>query len=214
MEYTSQKAQCQMCNANYTRQGITRHLQNCLSRQALPGTSGKNQWLFHICVSDKFNPDYFLHLLVRKNVTLGDLDDFFRRIWLECCGHMSAFEHQRYGDEIGMSRHVDSIFNTENVLSYRYEFGTTTELDIKSFGVYEGSLERGEKIRVLARNGQPLIPCDQCGKYPGVEICTECQWSEGGWLCEKCVQTHECDDEMRLPVVNSPRTGVCGYTGD
>ena len=24
---------------------------------------------------------------------------------------------------------------------------------------------------------------------------------------------HDCDEDHRLPVVNSPRCGVCGYTG-
>ena len=38
--------------------------------------------------------------------------------------------------------------------------------------------------------------------------------NEGGrWLCEDCAKTHECGEEMLLPVCNSPRLGVCGYCG-
>jgi hypothetical protein len=34
------------------------------------------------------------------------------------------------------------------------------------------------------------------------------------FYCDKCLTKHECGDEMSLPVVNSPRMGVCGYCGE
>lgn len=40
-----------------------------------------------------------------------------------------------------------------------------------------------------------------------------CLYEENGLLCERCAEKHHCGDEMWLPVVNSPRTGMCGYTG-
>jgi hypothetical protein len=33
------------------------------------------------------------------------------------------------------------------------------------------------------------------------------------FFCDKCGKKHKSHDEMFLPVVNSPRMGVCGYTG-
>ena len=35
----------------------------------------------------------------------------------------------------------------------------------------------------------------------------------GGLLCEDCAKTHEGGEDMLLDVCNSPRMGVCGYTG-
>ena len=99
-------------------------------------------------------------------------------------------------------------------LIYQYDFGSTTELCIKTIDIYHGTIEGNKKIQILARNAQPLIPCDECNNNLAVQICTECQGDGGGWLCEVCSQNHECGDEMFLPVVNSPRTGVCGYTGN
>ena len=64
------------------------------------------------------------------------------------------------------------------------------------------------------QNAQPIIPCDGCNAKSAVVICTACMWDNAGWLCEACAQTHDCDEDMFLPVVNSPRTGVCGYTGE
>jgi hypothetical protein len=34
------------------------------------------------------------------------------------------------------------------------------------------------------------------------------------FYCEHHSEDHDCDEpEMLLPVVNSPRMGMCGYTG-
>jgi hypothetical protein len=73
------------------------------------------------------------------------------------------------------------------------------------------ALKKNE-IRVLARNEPPVIPCDKCGK-PATQVCTQCMHAGEGWLCDACAAQHDCEDPMFLPVVNSPRVGVCGYTG-
>jgi hypothetical protein len=66
------------------------------------------------------------------------------------------------------------------------------------------------KIRLLARNEPPDILCAQCGKL-AMQVCVEC---EGGIpMCDRCAAKHECGEEMLLPILNSPRTGVCGYCG-
>ena len=55
--------------------------------------------------------------------------------------------------------------------------------------------------------------CGVCGK-PATQVCTECMWENTGWLCDECASKHDTDEEMFLPVVNSPRVGMCGYTGE
>lgn len=49
-------------------------------------------------VEGRYLPEYWMHLSVPVNTTLGDLDQFLRDIWLECCRHLSAFtiEGTRY----------------------------------------------------------------------------------------------------------------------
>src|SRR6266699_6043638 len=44
-------------------------------------------------------------------------------------------------------------------------------------------------------------------------ICTQCIYKDKGYLCDTCARSHKCGEEMLLPLVNSPRAGVCGYTG-
>lgn len=214
MEYQAPDSTCNLCGSTFKRQGMTRHIKACLPKHLTGSASGKPKGWIYLNVSDAFNPDYFLHLLVADNAAFGDLDHFLREIWLECCGHMSAFSLGNWGDEIPMSRRIKAVATPGTALGYQYDFGSTTELVVKGIGFFQGGFAGKEAIHVLARNAQPIIPCDQCRQKPAVQICTECQWNESGWLCADCVQTHECDEEMFLPVVNSPRTGVCGYAGE
>lgn len=214
MEYQTPKSKCSLCDSEFTRQGITRHIKSCLTKHFQKTSKGKSVPLLYLNISDAYNPDYFLHLLISESATLKDLDTFLRNIWLECCGHMSSFSYQRYGDEIKLSRKVKDVFTPGTTLNYQYDFGSTTELIVKAIGYYFGATERSKNVQIVARNTQPLIPCDECNEKPAIHICTECQWDQNGWLCEECSENHECEYEMFLPVVNSPRTGVCGYTGD
>jgi len=46
------------------------------------------------------------------------------------------------------------------------------------------------------------------------KLCPECNWEGEGWLCQKCATSHSCGAEVGfLSIPNSPRAGVCGYTG-
>lgn len=193
---------------------MTRHLEAC----DRPVAGGKH---FHLVVQARYSTAYWIHLAAPVDAPLSKVDDFLRHIWLECCGHLSAFEiaGRRYSvapmaelDEKGMRPALSRVLDVGTKFSYEYDFGTTTALELKAVAVREGGTPGG-KIQLLARNDKPEVPCDRCGKKTATQICTECDASENGWLCDDCAATHECDPEMFLPVVNSPRVGVCGYTG-
>ena len=204
---------CSLCNSRYTKAGMTRHLRSCIPK-SLPNQleqDNRQKPFFHILVTGQYAPDYWLYLKVDCEASLETLDQFLRNIWLECCGHMSAFRHK--GSELGMRRKLKDILEPGMELLHEYDFGTTTVLLVKVLGRYEGPIEKNIPIQILSRNEAPEILCNECGKAPAEEICTECQWDGWGYLCQSCAETHKCDEDMYLPVVNSPRTGVCGYTG-
>jgi len=208
------KATCLLCKSKYTGTGMTKHLQSCLPKSLenqRRQQKFKAQPFFHILVKGYYSPGYWLHLKVASNSKLEDLDQFLRDIWLECCGHLSAFSYQR--NELAMGRKLKDVLTSGMELLHEYDFGTTTELLVKVLGEYEGPMEKNNPVEILSRNEAPEIPCDECGKAHAVQICTECQCEGGGWLCQSCAENHECSEEMLLLVVNSPRTGVCGYTG-
>jgi hypothetical protein len=206
---------CVLCGKEYARAGMSRHLESCLKNSlSTTGHSGNPQRFFLVLVTGRYATDYWMHLKVAAGTTLERLDAFLRGTWLECCGHMSSFMHRHL--EIGMNRKTDLVFRPGLELDYIYDFGSSTELRVKVVNVYEGAVTTRKPVEMLARNEAPMIPCDACGRMPAAKICEECQWDGEGWLCSSCAETHECfrDGEAScLPVVNSPRTGTCAYTG-
>ncbi len=72
-------------------------------------------------------------------------------------------------------------------------------------------IESRKPIQILARNTPPIIPCEVCGE-PATSLSTQCIYEDKGCLCDACAKNHTCGEEMLLPVVNSPRVGVCGDT--
>ncbi len=214
MEYLAPKSTCLLCKSEFTRKGIGRHLTACLKKHSPRTKETSARKYCFLSVHDVYNNDYFLFLLVAQDATLEDLDDYLRKIWLECCGHLSAFSYGKWLEELSMTTRIRQVCADGRTLTYIYDFGSTTELQIKIFREVTSAMSIKDDIILLARNAEPVIPCDNCGKHPAKHICTECQWDDAGWLCEKCAATHECGEEMFLPVVNSPRTGVCAYTGE
>ena len=89
----------------------------------------------------------------------------------------------------------------------------SNSLDVARIYSHHGksNIKTGE-VGILARNDPPQIKCSKCD-HLATRICTECIYEDAGWLCDDCAEDHKCGEEMLLPVVNSPRTGVCGYVG-
>ncbi len=214
MKSKSNKSICKICGSDFARSGMTRHIKSCLGKHFKAKTKGKAKRLYYLHIYAFYNPDYFLHILISENARLEDLDNFLRDIWVECCGHMSSFMRPGQHQEIGMKNKINEIFEPGLTFSYMYDFGDTTELSIKNIEIFNGAIKSKKKIQLISRNSPPLVACDECNKNMAEIICAQCQWDGTGWLCKKCAKNHECGDEMFLPVVNSPRTGVCGYTGD
>lgn len=223
---------CALCGAQYSKPGMTRHLETCQQRDRAEGKTEESQTtqktsVFHVLIEGRSLPMYWLHLAITSETTLATLDQFLRDIWLECCGHLSAFEigglrytvdASIYEDEWWGRRHkhmrfrLDEVFYVGQTYSYEYDFGSTTELTIKVISQRE-VMTQNEPIRVLARNNPPSpVFCDSCGN-PATCMCSQCIYEDGGYLCAECAKEHACGEEMLLPRVNSPREGVCGYTG-
>jgi hypothetical protein len=106
---------------------------------------------------------------------------------------------------------LDKVIASGMKFEYIYDFGTSTELLLTVISAREG-FSKGKEVRIMARNDPPDIKCDVCGK-PATDVCCQCVYEGSGWLCEDCRGKHECGEDMLLPVVNSPRVGMCDYTG-
>jgi transcription elongation factor Elf1 len=199
------KGRCYICGSEFSTIRMKNHIIKAHSIVA-----GAHQECLLVKVEGAYDKNYWLYLDLPVESNLSSLDGFLRRIWLECCGHMSAFYIKHY-DEISMARKISKIEIGQKI-NYDYDFGSTTSLVITTMDKIQRPKQK-ETIRLLARNIPPLFKCAECGEKADY-ICVECNYeTDNSHYCENCSEDHE-HEEMLLPVTNSPRMGVCGYTGE
>ncbi len=213
---------CAYCGEIITKRGVVKHLDKCPKRQealfAADASSRPVETLWHLRVQDSYDKDFWLDLEMVGSASLDKLDKYLRSIWLECCGHLSKFTIGGWGgQDIGKARKANAIFEPGLVLRHLYDFGTTSETDIKVVGFREGKVTTKHPIALLARNQMPEMLCMVCDQ-PAGWLCLECLYEAeepGMWcLCDEHVIDHP-HDEYGDPIalVNSPRLGMCGYDG-
>jgi predicted RNA-binding Zn-ribbon protein involved in translation (DUF1610 family) len=164
---------------------------------------------------------FWMFLEVAGHRRLSDLDEFLRKEWLECCGHLSSFYigkleycSNRYADgAIPMGRRLDKTIGEATKFQYAYDFGCTTplRLTVVAAGAPAVSGTR-RKVAVLARHDNVTFNCSMCGDK-AVHVCGDCGLWNGGAHCYKCARKHKCGMESMLPAAQSPRVGMCAYAG-
>lgn len=212
------KGKCVQCGKLCDASRASAHLLSCVGghsdhAKANSGYLIKVSWLEQPSL-------YWMFIALPKSTSLSQLDHFLRKTWLECCGHLSEFTigDRRYMShtESGkpsqpMKNKVDQLFTPGLKIRYVYDMGSSTELELKVIG--DISAPSQNEITLLMQNDPPSIPCESCKKISEI-ICALC----GATACADCGEEHSCavdegDTYMLMPLVNSPRTGVCGYVG-
>ena len=177
-------------------------------------------------------PEYWLYVDLSEDLTLLNLDSFLRNTWLECCGHLSSFivMEETYESQIDNLTDRDSksmriklkelLLQKDMYIGYTYDYGDSTLLNIKVVSSQRAitTKNRNKFIKISARNDDIVYKCFDCRKEKATEICVICIYEKAGGrkqssFCKSCVTKHECGEEMTSPIVNSPRSGICGYTG-
>lgn len=241
------EGKCLFCGKTFAKSGINRHLKTHLEKDFTDNPKGKS-YLVKVDQDARYGAlPYFLSLWVDGSATMKMLDTFLRDIWLECCGHMSAFRDPSFqstggmwdffeaeklldegktkeyeklmeetSGEIPMSRNVSAVLNAGKKLEYEYDFGSSTELVINT--VEEFPFKADKPIVLLSRNEPMYIPCEICKKAAATVACTVHGWDDESLFCPKCAAKHaktcpDFKDYAASPMVNSPRSGVCGYEG-
>ena len=199
------KGNCYLCGATIGKTAMKNHLIKHYGEDS----SGSGQECYLLKAEGTFNKEYWLYFDVPLVQTLVCIDSFLRKIWLECCGHMSEFFiTERL--EVGMKQKL-MAFDAGTRLFHHYDFGSTTETDITFIKAVKRNPQK-KAVRLLARNIAPVFQCADCGK-PADLINVELKYqTENPYYCEKCSENYDLD--MMLPVTNSPRMGECGYTGE
>ena len=151
-----------------------------------------------------YSKEHWLFFAVSLDASLSSVDKFLRDIWCECCGHMSAL--RTGGREFGKTRKLSAL-DVGDVLLYEYDFGSTTEIVLTVVDEIS-RVKQKEKVRLLARNTPHEEKCCRCDA-PATVVNV---W-ESEVLCDKCAEDVE-DEAALLKIVNSPRSGECGYDGE
>ena len=215
------KGKCIFCEKEFAKSGIARHLTTHLqSMDKKQKSIGKS---FHVRVDAA---EMFLDLLVDQAILFQELDEYLRAIWLECCGHMSSFQIKGKHYDIDwdsmespgekMSDRVGKVFRKGMNIRYDYDFGSTTQLEVRVMNEYK--IPSPDGILLMSRNEPLPILCHDCNQQPAETICSIHVYEGACMFCKSCVKKHakSCDDfadYAEMPVVNSPRMGVCAYDG-
>lgn len=182
----NEKVKCNACGNEYTVRGITRHIKACKAIQ-IEYSEGYQKY-YTLKIKDSYMTDFFLYINVVSHVTLGELDQFLRDIWVECCNHLSGFRCHGYyytlneSSDLGIpgeNSELNQLVEVGTNLMYEYDYGSTTELAIEVIDALTGP-RRESLIEIFARNKMPDYFLNN-KDYP--------------------------------EPYNSPRIGVCGYGG-
>jgi hypothetical protein len=212
---------CTYCGETMAKGGMSKHLSACAKRQEAIATAnpknGAAEPLIHLRVQSADAAPMWLDLEMRSSATLKKLDDYLRAIWLECCGHLSEFTSGgAWSDtKVGMSRKAGDVLRADVALTHVYDFGTSSTTTIKVVGERTGIPTTKNPIALMARNLIPEEKCIECDK-PAQWLCMECLYEDdvAGFLCDEHAEDHPHDGYGEpVPLVNSPRVGMCGYTG-
>lgn len=223
-----QKVQCQICNKKFGCRQIFDHRQQCLSDLH----QDKNGYLISMFSHGITGETYELHIIVNKKCKLQHLDNYLREIWCECCNHLSIFELYVDSDVITTSdnkkkkiklvpfsmelpkKDMIAKYGIGSKIIYTYDMGSTTTIYIQIGGELNGK-KKNNDVEIVYRNNKPLIKCDKCSKKArffkiDIPLCKLCGKKSNKDNDSKSCDSDDDDDDL-LKIVNSPRTGVCGY---
>src|SRR5262249_44963236 len=139
---------CYLCKGTFQKAAMTRHLTRCLAADDTVEKAGagkrKKGKLVRVVVEGKYDPRYWLYLEMPATARLAALDGVLRKLWLECCGHLSAFKVEgkkraaprsladmlaeidsddwRDPDEVDMEDRVGDVLQKGSKLTYDYDF--------------------------------------------------------------------------------------------
>jgi hypothetical protein len=131
-----------------------------------------------------------------------------------CEKWLTQSEKDMESNLIPMQWKVKSVFRRGVKLKYEYGIDPTTTLQLTLLEEY--GMSAFGLITLLSRNEPLEWLCHSCKKLPATQICTA-ELDSDSMFCDECAKKHAetCPDfeDSVLPVVNSPRMGMCDYTG-
>ncbi|MPQ44024.1 DUF7309 domain-containing protein [Clostridium tarantellae] len=229
---------CYFCEKDLKSRSALKHIKSCITRvsnvEDMKNDSSKLIKKYLIQITPTYmKSEYWMYITIDENLKLKDLDQFLRKIWLECCGHLSSFKiyDEKYDSDVNdedeenedcdffswtfkdaksLNYKLKDVINIDDIVTYSYDWGSTTELKLKIIDKFTtGNKEK--KIEIIARNSEHTENCYICSKTS-----TYYDYEKNRYLCKSCVNNLKLSEESieEVSYLNSPRDGVCGYVGE
>ncbi len=228
------EGKCYFCGKIFTKAGINRHIKTHLDGNPLKNMAGTS-FLIKVEPDNRYGGyPFFLSLWVDGEATMGQLDQFLRNIWLECCGHMSAFRKPMERSRIGMWDffEVEQLLKTGKIKEYEklmedtdgeipmsrkaknvfqsesqlhYEYDFGSSTELLISCLHTYPFKAKEPIVLLSRNEPLNILCDSCGKQASTQICTIHNYDENSMFCDACAKKHAKSCSDFLDYARLPR---------
>lgn len=212
-----------ICGKPLNKRHMIRHTRKCAEENAQ--VLGNKDEVFYLIAEGSLLPMYWILVSIPSRMTLEDLDAFLRDIWLECCRHPSFFTIDRIRYSGDPATADPGIIRTESMnkqlktvlkpgMKFRYDFDPVapTKLRFRIMDLLE-KIPVAPGITLLARNDPPELRCGRCG---GEAFCVRAgneKINPERLLCVQCKAKESPADNDFLPLVNSPRIGMCKYNG-
>ncbi|MFT8350873.1 SEC-C metal-binding domain-containing protein [Clostridium saccharoperbutylacetonicum] len=171
------QGKCYYCEKELTERTIKRHMKNCpemkkvIDKQMRIAKGTRNQFI--ISIKDKDEPNkYCIYASIDTNLQLQHLDKLIRDIWVECCGHLSAFyiDGKILTDNMNelyeMNLFLKDVLSIGKKFGYEYDFGSSTNLSLEVVEVLEVPKEFTQ-IEIIARNNKYISPRNGVCGYNG-----------------------------------------------
>lgn len=206
------EGKCYYCNKELTEKTIKRHMKNCdemkkkIEELSYQDKKQRNQ--FMISIKSKYDKnEYCIYLSIDENLSLLHIDQFLRDVWLECCGHLSAFKIKgKIYQDYSMDTRIKDILAVNEKFEYEYDFGSTTELILEVVDIIEVPASFSQ-IEIIARNNEVTHYCEICNAEAEYF-----NYENNQWECKKCIDKNN-DMIAKFDYCNSPRDGICCYGG-
>ena len=214
---------CALCGETVAQRKAAPHLEKCRDAKPLPAATTKTAFYTLEVVAPGF-PEFFLFVEIAGSKKLSTLDEFLRETWVECCGHLSSFTingvvydcnndgafQDDFPDNKNMDAKIKDVLDGQTEFAYEYDFGTPTDLALRVVRVRSAKEKAAATPVLLMRNIPPDWKCAKCGEPAVIVDAYGNGLAPENVYCAKCAKK-AVEEEARSPILNSPRSGVCGY---